>query len=664
MIPSSLPGASRELSSRAASPTRWLLTILLAIPLIVLNCYWIANSEMKTGVTEITISSLFLGVTFILFVVTMLNLVTRWLFPRIGLHQGEMLVLYVMLSISSVVAGVGNYGFFLPFLSHLFFDATPSNRLERFYPLLPSWFGPRDKDTILKPFYEGHSSMFHLVFIQAWAKPLIIWGFFFLVLVWTMLCMAAILRRQWADNEHLSFPVIYLPVEMTRTDGAFYRNHLLWLGFAVPFVIQSMNSLNSIFPSVPCWQINRLQSLGDFFRNRPWNGIDAMPYAVHPAGVGLGFLVSTDMLFSTWLFYVLFKLLCVFGVAAGWRDPAQGWFGLNEPRFPWFGYQGWGAWLALSLIALWLARPYLKAFVCKAWTGDYTQADRDEALTPRMALVGLACGLVFLCGFGSWIGFPLPLCMVFLTIYFLLMLALARIRASAGVPSTELVWVNPQQMLAGVMGSSAFSHEQLNGIAMYSWFNTDYRATPLCHEIEAFKASRMVGIRLQPVVVCIMVAALVAVIAASCSDLQLYYQNGLGTAKVNGWRRWKGMEPWNNVDNWWNNPRPADPAAILAMVAGAAITILLTYMRTQWMGFPLHPAAYVLNTSFVMEFFWLDFIVAWICKTFVLRYGGMKAYRSALPFFLGLILGDFVTGSGWSIVGVLLNLDLYRTFAT
>jgi len=39
----------------------------ISIPLIILNCGWIANSEMKTGVTEVTISSLFAGVLFILF---------------------------------------------------------------------------------------------------------------------------------------------------------------------------------------------------------------------------------------------------------------------------------------------------------------------------------------------------------------------------------------------------------------------------------------------------------------------------------------------------------------------------------------------------------------------------------------------------------------------
>ncbi|MCA1595522.1 MAG: hypothetical protein LC772_03735, partial [Chloroflexi bacterium] len=617
-----------------AAAVRWLMVIILALPLIVLNCYWIANSEMKSGVTEVTISSLFMGVTFILFVITLLNLAIRRLIPTLGLRQGEMLVLYVMLSISSVVAGVGNYGFMLPFLANVSWFADPAKNkwTERFLPLLPKWWGPRDKDAILKPFYEGNSSAFHAEFLRAWAVPLVIWGLFLMVLIWTMLCLAAILRRQWSDHEHLTFPVIYLPVEMTSTSGALYRNRLLWFGFAIPFAFQSLNSLHSIFPTTPSFQINRIQNLSDYVTMRPWNGIDAMPYALHPAGVGLGFLVSLDMLFSTWFFYLLFKALNIFGVAIGWRDPAQGWFGLSEPRFPYWGYQSWGAWITLALMSLVLARPYLAAFFRKAWRRDYDDYDQREALSPRVAVVGFLLGFLALWIFGIWMGMSAWLCFCLLVIYLLIMLTLSRIRAEAAVPSTELVWVTPQNMLTAFIGTSNLSHPNMEGMAIYGWFNTDYRATAMPHEFEAFKAAGMANVRLKPLVVCILIAAAVAIVAATFSDLQLYYVNGAGAAKVNTWRIDKGNEPWNNLSHWWDNPRPTDPAAVLGAILGGLITLGLTMLRTRWMGFPLHPAGYVLNTSFAMEFFWIDFIVAWVCKSFVLRYGGMKAYRSALPF--------------------------------
>ncbi|MGB9597747.1 MAG: DUF6784 domain-containing protein [Candidatus Poribacteria bacterium] len=43
----------------------------------------------------------------------------------------------------------------------------------------------------------------------------------------------------------------------------------------------------------------------------------------------------------------------------------------------------------------------------------------------------------------------------------------------------------------------------------------------------------------------------------------------------------------------------------------------------------------------------------------VLKYGGLKAFRNAIPFFLGLILGEFVVGSLWTIIGVIFGIQTY-----
>lgn len=40
----------------------------------------------------------------------------------------------------------------------------------------------------------------------------------------------------------------------------------------------------------------------------------------------------------------------------------------------------------------------------------------------------------------------------------------------------------------------------------------------------------------------------------------------------------------------------------------------------------------------------------------------MRAYRRALPFFIGLILGDYVIASLWTSVGMALGIDMYRYF--
>ena len=45
--------------------------------------------------------------------------------------------------------------------------------------------------------------------------------------------------------------------------------------------------------------------------------------------------------------------------------------------------------------------------------------------------------------------------------------------------------------------------------------------------------------------------------------------------------------------------------------------------------------------------------LAWLFKTPILRYGGVSAYRTVRPFFLGLVLGQFIIyGVFWVIDGL------------
>jgi hypothetical protein len=46
-------------------------------------------------------------------------------------------------------------------------------------------------------------------------------------------------------------------------------------------------------------------------------------------------------------------------------------------------------------------------------------------------------------------------------------------------------------------------------------------------------------------------------------------------------------------------------------------------------------------------------------KGILLRQGGLKAHQKAIPFFLGLILGEFTVGSVWTIIGIVWDMPTY-----
>ena len=77
---------------------------------------------------------------------------------------------------------------------------------------------------------------------------------------------------------------------------------------------------------------------------------------------------------------------------------------------------------------------------------------------------------------------------------------------------------------------------------------------------------------------------------------------------------------------------------------GFLLVLFMRLMRGNFLWWPFHPAGYALSVSFAMDYFWFCFFVAWVAKALIIRFGGMKAHNSAVPFFLGLILGDYVVG--------------------
>ena len=109
-----------------------------------------------------------------------------------------------------------------------------------------------------------------------------------------MLCINTIIRKQWTEQEKLSYPIIQLPFEMTRSvNGAgFFRSNLLWIGFGIASGINLIKGLHFLYPAVPDIPLIKdfeTYNLGSFFTARPLNAIGDMPVTIMVSIVGLGF---------------------------------------------------------------------------------------------------------------------------------------------------------------------------------------------------------------------------------------------------------------------------------------------------------------------------------------------------------------------------------------
>lgn len=640
-----------------------LRAVLISLVLVVGCVWWIVYSEMRTQVTEITSTSLPMGVVFLLFLLCVLNaFLTRYRGKEL-LSGSELAIIYTLTAVGSSLAGIGMVGFMLPALANPLYYNNPTNHWAQLAYPAPLFWAPHDKEAI-RAFYLGQSTIYRREHILAWTAPVLYWGAFFAALLGFFLCMAALLRRQWIEYERLSYPIIVLPMEMTlHPDGflGFLRQRGMLLGILIPVVLQTINSLNYLFPSVPFIPVKPTQNgpldLGPLFTKPPWNALGYFPLAFHPNTIGLAYLLPADVSFSCWFFYLLRKGLDVFCTAMGWRSPQ------TSPmvnRIPYAPEQGVGAWLAMAVMVLWLARRELKRYGRAALF--YPEKDAEASAMRKMVWGAVVCfgAMVFLVAQG---GMPLLLVLFMLVLVLAYLLALTRIRVDAGTAWHFGPFIPAQEVVANSVGPATLSPASISTLAFHEWYNLDYRSMTVPHLFEGYRMASAAQSSPRRLTWAMGLCMVVGYFTACWAALQLYYTYGAATAHVNPWRIQMGQIPWSlaqaHHDSLIHHP---DWPGIEGMLAGALITFLLFWARSRFTWWPFHPAGYAIGNTFITDLLWCPFLVGWLAKVLILRYGGMRAYRRALPFFIGLILGDYVIACIWSLAGVAFHLSMYRCF--
>jgi hypothetical protein len=170
------------------------------------------------------------------------------------------------------------------------------------------------------------------------------------------------------------------------------------------------------------------------------------------------------------------------------------------------------------------------------------------------------------------------------------------------------------------------------------------------------------GTRARLVVAAILISVPTAMIASAWWWLHIGY--GLGTAAHWTAMDWFGTEAYTRLQSWVETPKPANPVALFAMATGFLTTLALSLARLRYPGFPLHPVAVPIAASWSIHLYWTPMLIAGIVKLLVLRYGGLRLYQRALPFFFGLIVGGAIVSCIWPLLSAALGLPIYNAFGT
>ena len=341
-----------------------------------------------------------------------------------------------------------------------------------------------------------------------------------LVLFAFLLCLTALLRRQWVDNENLSFPLAQLPLEIAGEQDrpAFFRDRLMWGGTLIPIVVFTVKWLHQMRPTVP--DITLQWNLRDFVTAPPWDQAAGQVFFILSfAAVGFFFLLPTDVLFSLWFFFLLSRVEMVGMIA--YNLPMPGMPAYPPPLF--IGYQTVGAYLVLSAYFLWTARAHLRRVVATALgrPGGYSRAEDAEELLPyRFALWGLL-GSIAAAALWTWgMGMSLWLALGELVVFiFVTALVMARSTAEAGMLMTETTF-RPVDLYRMVAPAHALGAQNLTLLAFFdTLFLRDQRGLLLTGMLDAARISDGARVRRRSFVGALVVGILIAFLVAVPLDI-------------------------------------------------------------------------------------------------------------------------------------------------
>ena len=642
-----------------------LRAVLLALLFAGLGCWWVVENSLVRGGVQVGGSVPPIPAVAALLLLALANpLLRRW-----GLRRGEILLIYVFVAIAVSLPDVNVLTYLLAFLTVPHYFQTPENKFGGFLRHIPSWFAPQDAE-VLRGFYEGIGEKQPVPW-SAWLMPLLGWGVFLCAMWVTTFALLSLFRHRWIERERLPFPIVDLVMNLTPdsppSQGGggggsfppFLRDPVMWAGFALSAVYNVLNIANAFNPTVPA--TGRFFDLGALFTERPWTSLRPMWISFRPEIFGIGYLMSTDVLFTAWLTYLIMRAFNVLRTAIGYEVISTA-----------YDYQeiAVGAYIGLMVVLVWMA---FRAKGKGQETRDTSSSslpdssglstsrsvtsrfigtlDKSERRSPLLALIGFAYMLWWTtrAGLSWWLGgLHLALLLSFALVY-------SRMRAETGAP---LIYLFPfwqqQKMLLNFFGTSALGADggaSLTILASLGFLSRGNFPELAAFQMEAMDIGERAHIKPRHLTACVLAALPFGLLVGSYLFLTNCYRYGFNVLDAGtvqgGYRVYIATQQYRELVQWQTQPKPPDVSLIFQTLLGFGLTVGMVALRSVFLRFPLHPLGFAMVTSYGFHL-WAPFMAVWACKLVIVKLGGARLYRRLIPLFLGIVLGHYlVAGVIW-----------------
>jgi len=598
--------------------------LALALLVIVWNTYveYIAHTA-RMNITHFPIA-LFVPYT----VLTLGNALARRLGAKWALTSAEILTMLAMGLVGAAVPAFGLTSYFLGMIAIPYYLATPENQWAGyFHQYLPTWLIPSNEGDAMRWLFEGLPSPEMPIPWSVWTIPLLGWLSFITAIVVGCVCFSIMLRKHWADHERLAYPMLHAAGDLAEAESTsrLLSNRVFWVGAAIPFTILAWNIVSYFNPGFPVIRLgDGWMNMGSYF---PRIHVRFNFYTV-----GFAYFANIDVLFSICVFYLFYCIQIAFFRRVGISLSSKTGSGDATTSL-----QSGGAFIALILWGVWLARDHLRDVFRKAFNANYDVDDSQELLSYRACVFGFLFSVVFLILWLNAIGLAWAVSVVITLGIFLLYMGAARVIAETGVVYFSMP-MTPNGVIPFLFGGpNALGGSSQTALRLIDSVRSQNKAMFMPPLVHAARIGDMIAEHKRRLIVGIGLTLFVGTATAIVYSLHLGYTYGAYNFNDFPFTRYpprtydglvkalKGEEKW-------------EPERYLFLLAGMVTFSMVSIARYRFSWWPLAPIGMVVPfTSAVHSIF--SIFCTWAIKSIILRIGGVDLYRRMRPMFLGLLVG-------------------------
>jgi hypothetical protein len=314
-----------------------------------------------------------------------------------------------------------------------------------------------------------------------------------------------------------------------------------------------------------------------------------------------------------------------------------------------------GAYGIFFLFLVWLARLHLLDVCKQSFFLSKPTPGRSEWFDVRISFWGAALGFALIIWWYIRLGMAPITAILIVGAFFMIMLVATRIICQGGLAYFTLTAAPTDGMIA-LFGAKLFAGASglLAGMSQKVLF-VDLRESLLPSLLHArhLQQNRNPALLLFSGLAMTIVASMTVSILAM---MTLCYRYGIRELQLD-WASQTTTAVYENIYRLIAMNTTTGTWIYIFALAGALVMLMLVtcYHRFYW--WPIHPIGYLTAYSSAMRILWVSFFIGWACNALCMRYGGILLFKKLQYFFIGLIIGDFLMGGGWALVGLFTDVS-------